>query len=126
LDDASIGFVFSAAMNESGTTFGDVSEDELVEDFPNDMLKLMAGADPRGYDGLFEDDGAAASVMVSSAERVVGSVAAQIATKTLRKAVNSTLIGQAELTRDRLHVSDLSLWVMFAGCVLVVFLIAMI
>ncbi|KIW59301.1 hypothetical protein PV05_03756 [Exophiala xenobiotica] len=108
--DEELASTFTAALIDAAVMFGDPSEDQMTEDFPNTMFKLMASVKGGRYDSLLDQDS-----MAQTAQSAFQHIAVQVVSRNLLQWENSTLQADLTSTEDRLQIDTVALWIMISG-----------
>ncbi|KAK5334062.1 hypothetical protein LTR20_010506 [Exophiala xenobiotica] len=108
--DEELALTFTAALTDAAIMFGDPSEAQMTEDFPNTMFKLMASVTSGSYDSLLDQES-----MAQAAQSAFQHIAVQVVSRNLLRTENSTLQAELESTEDRLQIDTVALWIMISG-----------
>ncbi|ETN39166.1 uncharacterized protein HMPREF1541_05389 [Cyphellophora europaea CBS 101466] len=127
--DDDLANAFTASILDGAGLFGVASAANslLEEESPNTMFRMMADTvfherseiGPSGYEALLNDD-VGDDIVSNAANTVFRAVASQIIHKNIRRTIDEPLPGRLSFRTKRLVVTELSLWFMFGGLLLLV------
>lgn len=109
-EDSDLALRFTGALTAAADMFGDLSNSQTAEDFPNTMFQMMAATTGGRYQGLMND-----GVMAAAAESTFQQIAVQFAQKNLLENDTSSIGGTITSVENRLKINSFSLWIMFGG-----------
>ncbi|OAG44732.1 hypothetical protein AYO21_01222 [Fonsecaea monophora] len=112
-----LGVLTTSALSASADMFGNLVDNQNVLEYPNVLFKMMAAMIGGTYEDLLNE-----TTMVAAAEKVLQQIALQSAAKYIISNDNTTLPGTFLRQEERLQISDLSLWIMVSGCVVMALL----
>lgn len=108
--DGDLASRFTSALTAGSNMFGDLSDSQLLEDFPDSMFKLMAATSGGRYENLLTHDS-----MDAAAEKAFQQVAVQFASRYLVEDDSSSLNGTIASIENKLKVSTVPFGLMIAG-----------
>ncbi|KAL6247345.1 hypothetical protein RBB50_005691 [Rhinocladiella similis] len=109
-EDEDLALTFTTALADAAIMFGDPSESQTVEEYPNTMFKMMASVSGGSYDGLLDQQS-----MADAAQSTFQHIAAQVVSKNLLYRENSTIQADLTSTEDRLHINLVAWVIMISG-----------